>query len=230
MSAMDDLFAELIRISAGAARDGRSRWVMDRASYDRIRAMGMTGEQETARALAHARAWLPLPAEAPYACPACRGGSFATMGKLNDHFVAMADPTNREPASGDCLLGIRIEVREDGGEPHIEHRRRLRTMLVEHARRELQLCGQYAEDPEYSESIIKAVEAFASYGHSGSSAMVAREQLHALLGFKTLSPITSDPAEWIDQSAASGTPMWQNRRDPSVFSKDGGASWYPLEP
>ena len=34
--------------------------------------------------------------------------------------------------------------------------------LAEHARRELDLCGQYAEDPEYSESIIKAVEAFAS--------------------------------------------------------------------
>jgi hypothetical protein len=58
--------------------------------------------------------------------------------------------------------------------------------LTEHARRELELCGQYAEDPEYSESIISAVEAFASYGHSGGSAMVAREQLHALLGFKTL--------------------------------------------
>lgn len=100
--------------------------------------------------------------------------------------------------------------------------------LTEHARRELELCGQYAEDPEYSESIIRAVGAFASYGHSGGSAMVAREQLHALLGFKALSPLTSDPAEWIDQSEASGSPMWQNRRDPSVFSTDGGRTWYAL--
>lgn len=90
--------------------------------------------------------------------------------------------------------------------------------LAEHARRELELCGQYAEDPEYSESIIKAVEAFASYGHSGGSAMIAREQLHALLGYKPLSPLTSDPAEWIDQSAISGYPLWQNKRDHSVFS------------
>lgn len=101
--------------------------------------------------------------------------------------------------------------------------------LTEHARRELELCGQYAEDPEYSESIIRAVEAFASYGHSGGSAMCAREQLHALLGFKTLSPITSDPAEWIDQSEISGTPLWQNRRDPAVFSTDGGKTWYSLD-
>ena len=101
--------------------------------------------------------------------------------------------------------------------------------LAEHARRELELSGQYAEDPEYSESIIKAVEAFASYGHSGGSAAIAREQLHALLGFKTLSPLTSDPAEWEDRSEISGTPLWQNRRDHAVFSTDGGKTWYSLD-
>ena len=101
--------------------------------------------------------------------------------------------------------------------------------LAEHARRELELCGQYAEDPEYSESIIKAVEAFASYGHSGGSAMIAREQFHALLAFKTLSPLTSDPAEWTDQSESSGYPLWQNKRDPAVFSADGGKTWYSLD-
>jgi|ERR1035441_1967550 hypothetical protein len=101
--------------------------------------------------------------------------------------------------------------------------------LAEHARRELDLCGQYAEDPEYSESIIKAVEAFASYGHSGGSAMCAREQLHALLGFKTLSPLTSDPAEWVDQSEMSSTPLWQNRRNPAAFSTDAGKTWYTLD-
>jgi hypothetical protein len=100
--------------------------------------------------------------------------------------------------------------------------------LVEHARRELGLCGQHAEDPAYSESIIKAVEAFASYGHSGGSAAIAREQLHALLGYKTLTPVTSDPAEWEDRSKVSGTPLWQNRRDPSMFSADGGTTWYAL--
>jgi hypothetical protein len=100
--------------------------------------------------------------------------------------------------------------------------------LAEHARRELTLCGQYAEDPAYSESIIKAVEAFASYGHSGGSASVAREQLHALLGHKALSPLTSDPAEWEDRSEISGAPLWQNRRDSSVFSADGGKTWYSV--
>lgn len=97
--------------------------------------------------------------------------------------------------------------------------------LEEHARRELELCGQYAEDPEYSESIIRAVREFSSYGHSGGSASVAIDQLHRLLQFRTLSPLTNNPDEWIDRSDISGTLMWQNRRDPSAFSTDKGKTW-----
>lgn len=102
--------------------------------------------------------------------------------------------------------------------------------LVDHARRELELCGQYEEDPEYSESIIAAVEAFASYdGHSGDSAMAAREQLYRLLGFESLSPITSDPDDWVDVGEISGKPLWQNKRDSKMFSQDGGKTWYSVE-
>jgi hypothetical protein len=101
--------------------------------------------------------------------------------------------------------------------------------LAEHARRELTLCGQYAEDPEYSETLIRAVEVFSSYGHSGGSAQVAREQLYALLGYKTLSPITDNPEEWIDRSRITGEPLWQNERDPCIFSLDTGKTWYSVE-
>jgi hypothetical protein len=102
--------------------------------------------------------------------------------------------------------------------------------LVEHARRELALCGQTAEDPEYAASIVAAVEAFASYGHSGGSAMIARQQLHALLGFRALSPLTDAPAEWIDRTAISGGhPLWQSTRDPQAFSTDAGATYYLLD-
>lgn len=101
--------------------------------------------------------------------------------------------------------------------------------LVEHARRELELSGQTTEDPGYAASIVAAVAAFASYNHSGGSAMVAREQLHALLNFETLSPLTNMPDEWIDRTKESGTPMWQNVRDGRAFSKDGGKTWYRLE-
>lgn len=100
--------------------------------------------------------------------------------------------------------------------------------LVEHARRELELCGQTAEDPAYAESIIRAVEAFATFGHSGGSAMIAIEQLNALLRFKNLSSLTDNPAEWIDRSDMSGEPMWQSRRNSEAFSSDGGNTFWLL--
>jgi hypothetical protein len=101
--------------------------------------------------------------------------------------------------------------------------------LVDHARRELDLCGQTAKDPAYAASLVAAVAAFASYGHSGGSASCAIAQLHELLQFHALSPLTADPDEWIDQSVKSGYPMWQNVRNPSAFSKDGGQTHYLLD-
>lgn len=123
MTDKEALYSDLARMLGSYGGDRRfSCWVMDRASYDRIRAMAMTEEQETARALAHATAWIPILAQAPYLCPACPDGPFADMAGLTAHVAAMADPANREPLDGDMLFGIPIEVREDGGVPHIEDR------------------------------------------------------------------------------------------------------------
>jgi hypothetical protein len=100
--------------------DGHTRWVMSRPWYDRLRAEACTEDQEAARALAHASVWLSAMAEPPLACPACGGGPFVTMDDLVGHVAAMADPANREPDHADCLFGLRMEVRDDGGEPHLE--------------------------------------------------------------------------------------------------------------
>ncbi|MEU0078553.1 hypothetical protein ABZY58_11705 [Micromonospora tulbaghiae] len=100
--------------------------------------------------------------------------------------------------------------------------------LVEHAKRELELCGQFEEDPAYAQSIVAAVAAFASYGHSGGSAGVAIHQMTTLLQFGSLSPLTDSPDEWFDVSEMSGTPMWQNRRNSEAFSTDGGKTYYLL--
>jgi hypothetical protein len=98
--------------------------------------------------------------------------------------------------------------------------------LVEHARRELELCGQTAEDPGYTSTLVASVAAFASYGHSGGSASVAIDQLTRLLRFEALSPLTSDPAEWEDRTEMSGYPLWQNVRDSRAMSNDGGKTWW----
>jgi hypothetical protein len=101
--------------------------------------------------------------------------------------------------------------------------------LVEHARRELELCGQVKEDPAYAQSIVAAVAAFASYdGHSGGSAGMAIHQLTTLLQYGNLSPLTDNPDEWHNVSEMSGHEMWQNRRNSEAFSTDGGKTYYLL--
>lgn len=90
--------------------------------------------------------------------------------------------------------------------------------LVEHAKRELALLDN---DEEFNESIIKAVEAFASYGHSGGSASYAIPILTELLQFHNLQPITDNPEEWMEV----GEGVWQNTRRPDAFSNDGGQTY-----
>jgi hypothetical protein len=100
--------------------------------------------------------------------------------------------------------------------------------LVEHARRELALCGN---DDDFNESIIKAVEAFASYGHSGGSASVAIPMLNDLLQFKNLTPLTDDSSEWNivdDDMQPDGVRCWQSNRNSEAFSTDGGKTYYLL--
>lgn len=96
--------------------------------------------------------------------------------------------------------------------------------LVLHAMRELALAGN---DEDFNTSIIAAVEAFASYGHSGGSASVAIPMLHDLLQYKNLTPLTDDSDEWMNVEMGD-TPCWQSRRNPQAFSNDGGKTYYLL--
>lgn len=101
--------------------------------------------------------------------------------------------------------------------------------LIEHARRELELCGQYEEDPAFAVSVLAAVSAFAAYpGHSGGSAAVGINMLNELLQFKNLSPLTNDPEEWIKHTPEMWDGehhVWQNVRNSSAFSIDGGITY-----
>jgi len=95
--------------------------------------------------------------------------------------------------------------------------------LVEHARRELTLFG---EDPETIDAIVSVVQAFADTGSSGGSAPYIIAYLEKLLRFEPLTPLTSDPAEWIDRSDISGYPIWQSSRDGRAMSEDGGKTYW----
>lgn len=100
--------------------------------------------------------------------------------------------------------------------------------LVEHAKREMEILGV---EKDFSDCILKSVEAFASYGHSGGSASVAIPMLHELLQFKNLSPLTDNPDEWIHHTSPTvsfGEQVWQSSRCSEAFSSDGGKTYYLL--
>lgn len=97
--------------------------------------------------------------------------------------------------------------------------------LTEHARRELTLIG---EEPAVIDWCCRVIDEFASFGHSGSSAFHFAAVLYRLLQLQPLRPLTDDPAEWYDHGEMSGTHLWQNRRDGTAFSEDGGKTYYLL--
>ncbi len=105
--------------------------------------------------------------------------------------------------------------------------------LTEFAKDELRRAGLYDQDSDYNgmlgDAVEKLVEVFAAQDHSGMSASITLAAFDRVARWKPLSPITSDPSEWHDVSEYSGGPMWQSRRSPSTFSKDGGQTWYDLD-
>ncbi len=105
--------------------------------------------------------------------------------------------------------------------------------LVAHAKRELELAGLFEDDPDYDgmigNAVMELIEAFANQGHSEFSASMVRDIFTRVSNFKTLTPITSDPAGWHDVSEVSGRHMLQSLRDPAIFSVDDGATWYSID-
>ena len=96
--------------------------------------------------------------------------------------------------------------------------------LGEHARLELSLVG---EEPEIIDWYVKVAETFAEFGHSGASAEYTLRVLEQLLRFKNLTPLTDDPAEWLDVTSytENKTPMWQSLRNSAAFSSNGGKTY-----
>ena len=105
--------------------------------------------------------------------------------------------------------------------------------LIEHAEREMRLAGLYGKDSDYGGLIPKAVMALvtahADQGHSGGSHQIVMEIFNLVANYKTLTPVTDDPAEWIGGRGSPGESMFQSNRDPSLFSTDGGKTYYSVD-
>jgi hypothetical protein len=108
--------------------------------------------------------------------------------------------------------------------------------LEKHAEFELKRAGLFDKDSDYGgmlgHSTMKLIKCFAEEGHSGMSASMQIYLFKTLAAFKTLTPITDNPNEWMEVSEHAGPEkkgIWQNRRDPSNFSNDGGKTYYSVD-
>lgn len=101
--------------------------------------------------------------------------------------------------------------------------------LVSHARTELIRLG---EDETTIEWYLSVVKAFTAFGHSGGSAMATIPVLHVLLQYENITPLTSDPDEWMhvaEEVWGETGGIWQSRRNPKAFSNDGGKTYYYVD-
>jgi len=100
--------------------------------------------------------------------------------------------------------------------------------LVDYAREELNIAGLLDQDSDYDGMLgtaaLEIVEVFAQQGHSGMSAMMVTGIVEKLMRYEPLTPLTYAPDEWIKHE----NDLWQNKRNPAVFSNDGGQTHYSV--
>jgi hypothetical protein len=103
--------------------------------------------------------------------------------------------------------------------------------LHEHAVRELNLQGLLDNDSDFmygdmlGKAVLELIDKFAAQGHSGMSGSITLQLFSKLADFKSINPITNDPDEWHEV----GKGQWQNIRQSSSFSNDGGKTYYDLD-
>ena len=106
--------------------------------------------------------------------------------------------------------------------------------LIKHAEFELKRAGLFDEGSDYGgmlgHSTMKLIKCFSEEGHSGMSASIQVDLFKRLASYKTLTPITDDPDEWMYISDERvGKPIYQSKRQPDLFSNDGGKTYYSVD-
>lgn len=105
--------------------------------------------------------------------------------------------------------------------------------LMQHAKFELEAAGLFDEDADYNgalaHAVMELIETFARQEHSGFSAMMTIDLFSRLARYEPLTPISSNPDEWVNVFEEDGKPHYQNKRRSTSFSRDGGQTWYDIE-
>jgi hypothetical protein len=105
--------------------------------------------------------------------------------------------------------------------------------LIEHAERELREAGLFDKDSDYGgmlgEAVLELVKTFSAQGHSGFSAGCTISLFKIVASWGVLSPLKNPmiTGEWMEVCDSPLT--YQSTRKSSVFSEDGGKTWYDID-
>lgn len=106
--------------------------------------------------------------------------------------------------------------------------------LLEHAKQEMKLAGLDKPDSDYNgmlyDAVLALVEVHSKQEHSGFSHFQTLKIFNIVANYKTLTPIGTTEDEWFKHDyQVAGHNCWQNIRRSSVFSRDGGKTWYDID-
>lgn len=112
--------------------------------------------------------------------------------------------------------------------------------LTEFAERELREAGYFEQEDDkggiyygmIGPAVVELVKVFAAQGHSGQSAQIVLTLFSRVAAYKPLTPFRHPmkTGEYIDHTDISGgQPVYQSTRVSSVFSEDGGKTWYDID-
>ena len=97
------------------------------------------------------------------------------------------------------------------------------------SKNELELAGLLKKDSDYGgmlgEAVLELLEVFSKQRHSGYSSVATAHIFNKLVNYEPLTPLTFGPDEWIKHDSN----LWQNKRQPDVFTEDQGKTWVSLD-
>lgn len=104
------------------------------------------------------------------------------------------------------------------------------SLIVAHARRELELSGAFKKTEDYDgfmgPAILALVKTFDSWSKGNSAKMqILHQAFNTLVAGELLAPPTDDPEEWQRINREDGKDVLRNLRSPFYVSIDGGKSW-----
>lgn len=104
------------------------------------------------------------------------------------------------------------------------------TLIVAHARHELELAGAFKKTKDYDgilgRAILAQVKTFCEWTKEDPALMeVVHQGFSAVIMGELLSPPTDDPKEWERIKREDNKRVWRNKRSPFYVSTDKGKSW-----